>query len=85
MGDLKLTEAESEAYDRALYLLTEAHRDHGIRPCLIRSALDGTSVACMAVAWPADEDGRTMLEPLAILVSEEIMARLTDPQEMTDG
>lgn len=45
---------------------------------LVRTALDGRPAAVLCAVWEMEDGGVQML-PMAVLVDEGLMARLTDP------
>lgn len=67
-----LTDADSEQFERLQVLMTTPGA------CIVRSTLDGQEVAVAAFAWP-EADGGITIEPLAILVDDALMSRLTEP------
>lgn len=68
-----LTDSERLLYQSILYNIEE-----GYDTCLIRSRLDGQEVAVIAGA-NSEANGDVVLTPLAILVTDDLFARLEQP------
>lgn len=73
-----LTSSEQDAFD---YLRAAMDQHPGI--ALVRSALDGRPCAVVATVEQRDDD-EFVVTPLAVLVDEALMARLTDPARLVE-
>lgn len=73
-----LTAPEKADLDKLTDLLGGAFGD--ARPALVRAELDGREVAVVVAVLPSDEDRDDyILDPLAILVDDDLLARITPP------
>jgi hypothetical protein len=70
-----LTDRETDRFEQLIDLL--ADRFVNARPALLRTELDGREVAVVVAVTEDGEDFR--LDPLAVLVDDELNARLTPP------
>jgi hypothetical protein len=73
-----LTAIETDGLDTLTDLLGGAFAD--ARPALLRAELDGREVAVVVAVTQAADDGDYRLDPLAILVDDDLLARLTAPE-----
>lgn len=79
MNDMSpLAEHESELFDRLCDLRKGSRGDSTQRIALVRGGLDDDEVAIVCCVSKAGEVYH--VEPLAILVDEEILTRLTDSE-----